>query len=185
MSPSSNREQSASATAALSNQCAPSPSHQFFFCGKISSHLQQQWFKATYLMAKDLLVLHRLFGFYFYQLQLSAYIHLHFASWNALLDVLIWRRTSYLAAHTNVLFSKRHVWLCKCSLRRSATTSSAKLVCLAIHAMAAWRSQGLLAAHELVGIWISRYYNDISVFFHEAGEIYSMSELLSYASICT
>ncbi|KAF2912985.1 hypothetical protein DAI22_10g053600 [Oryza sativa Japonica Group] len=38
---------------------------------------------------------------------------------------------------------------------------------------------------ELVGIWISRYYNDISVFFHEAGEIYSMSELLSYASICT
>ncbi|BAH94802.1 Os10g0318700 [Oryza sativa Japonica Group] len=69
MSPSSNREQSASATAALSNQCAPSPSHQFFFCGKISSHLQQQWFKATYLMAKDLLVLHRLLGFYFYQLQ--------------------------------------------------------------------------------------------------------------------
>uniref|UniRef100_A0A0E0QXG6 Uncharacterized protein n=1 Tax=Oryza rufipogon TaxID=4529 RepID=A0A0E0QXG6_ORYRU len=81
------------------------------------------------------------------------------------------------AAHTNVLFSKRHVWLCKCSLRRSATTSSAKLVCLAIHAMAAWRSQGLLAAHELVGIWISRYYNDISVFFHEAGEIYSCSNI--------
>ncbi|KAF2912986.1 hypothetical protein DAI22_10g053700 [Oryza sativa Japonica Group] len=52
-------------------QCAPSPSHQFFFCGKISSHLQQQWFKATYLMAKDLLVLHRLLGFYFYQLQLE------------------------------------------------------------------------------------------------------------------
>uniref|UniRef100_A0A0E0B8X0 Uncharacterized protein n=1 Tax=Oryza glumipatula TaxID=40148 RepID=A0A0E0B8X0_9ORYZ len=98
-----------------------------------------------------------------------------FCSLECSLDVLIWRRTSYLAAHTNVLFSKRHVWLCKCSLRRSATTSSAELVCLAIHAMAAWRSQGLLAAHELVGIWISRYYNDISVFFHEAGEIYSFS----------
>uniref|UniRef100_A0A0E0B8W9 Uncharacterized protein n=1 Tax=Oryza glumipatula TaxID=40148 RepID=A0A0E0B8W9_9ORYZ len=30
---------------------------------------------------------------------------------------------------------------------------------------------------ELVGIWISRYYNDISVFFHEAGEIYSCSNI--------